>query len=666
MNIRTRIFSGFGVIVSVSSALALFGLWQLAAVRTNVSSLATVSENAVRNLEIAQNLEQMRRLALRYKTSPDDDTFNQFVAVEAQAEERLSYLVSISTLPDRRQTYGAFLGDVREYRQNFDRLAALSRKIVQEQQKLFAGGSVIVAANAKLLDVARAADQPGSTARARAARDAESAAQSARTVMWRFLATHDPQSTGTFRTNTDKAVAMLDELDQDAPDALRAAIASLKTALVDNAASFASISSLLEEADHLFADTMQPQVEAILDKSAKIKTLQLGTVERTRAGTDQLLSSTTLLQKLMAAAALVLSSMLAWAIGRALSRPVIAMTGAMQALAAGDMSVEIPARARRDEIGQMAAAVEVFKQTMADANRLRADQEASKARAETDKKAAMNKMADEFEAGVKDIVRMVSAAASELQTTAQSLTTTAEETQRQSTAVAAASEQASANVQTVATAAEELASSIAEISRQVAESTKIADQAVTGAEQTNLQVQALADAAQKIGDVVKLINDIAGQTNLLALNATIEAARAGDAGKGFAVVASEVKSLALQTAKATDDIAAQINAIQSATRDSVQAIRTIGQTIGRMSEIATAIASAVEEQGAATMEIARNIQQASTGTAEVSSNIIGVNKAAGETGASSAQVLQAASALSKQSETLSVQVDGFVAKVRAA
>ena len=356
---------------------------------------------------------------------------------------------------------------------------------------------------------------------------------------------------------------------------------------------------------------------------------------------------------------------MSWLVSRSISTPIKAMTAAMGTLASGNTSIDIPAAGNKSEIGAMAKAVQVFKDNMIEAERLRGEQEQMKARAEAEKRAAMNKMADEFEASVKGIVQMVSSAATEMQSTAQTLSSTAEETSRQSTAVAAASEEASTNVQTVASAAEELSSSIAEISRQVTESSRIAGQAVSDAGRTNAQVQALADAAQKIGDVVKLINDIAGQTNLLALNATIEAARAGEAGKGFAVVASEVKSLATQTAKATEDIGAQVKAIQGATQDSVKAIQTIAQTIGRMNEIATTIASAVEEQGAATKEIARNIQQASAGTAEVSSNIAGVTKAASETGASSTQVLQAASELSKQSETLNLQVDGFVRKIRA-
>ena len=274
-------------------------------------------------------------------------------------------------------------------------------------------------------------------------------------------------------------------------------------------------------------------------------------------------------------------------------------------------------------------------------------------------------LADNFEANVKGVVEMVSSGSTEMQGAAQSMSSTAEETSRQATAVAAAAEQASANVQTVASAAEELSQSVEEVGRQVEQSNKVAENAVQEAKRTNEKVQGLAEAAQKIGDVVNLINDIASQTNLLALNATIEAARAGEAGKGFAVVASEVKSLAGQTAKATEEIAAQVGAIQSATTEAVSAIQGIGNTIGEISKIATVIASAVEEQSAATKEIATNVNQAAVGTQEVSNNISGVTQAAGETGEAANQVLASAGELSQQAEILRKQVDDFLVEVRA-
>jgi len=350
---------------------------------------------------------------------------------------------------------------------------------------------------------------------------------------------------------------------------------------------------------------------------------------------------------------------------RSIVDPIAAMTLAMRRLSAGEMQTEIPARERSDEIGEMAQSVQVFKDSMIEAERLRAEQAAEQQR-QLDRAKRIETSVASFEKAVAEVVNTVSSASTELQSTAQAMAATAEETTRQSTTVAAASEQATQNVQTVASATEELSASIKEIGQQVTVSSRMTSDAAAQARDSNAQVQGLAQAAQKIGDVLKLISDIAGQTNLLALNATIEAARAGEAGKGFAVVASEVKALANQTAKATEEIGAQIRAIQEATQTSVQSIQGIAETIGKVNETATTIASAVEEQGAATQEIARNVQQAAQGTGEVSNNIGGVSQAAQQTGAAASQVLASASELSRNGEVLKQQVDAFLREVRAA
>ncbi|MBR1192079.1 HAMP domain-containing protein [Bradyrhizobium sp. AUGA SZCCT0240] len=347
-------------------------------------------------------------------------------------------------------------------------------------------------------------------------------------------------------------------------------------------------------------------------------------------------------------------------------RPMRALTAAMDELAGGNFAVVLPGLGRKDEVGGIAGAVEKFKVV---AEQKARDEAETKRRqdeiAVQQRKTDMVKLADQFESAVGEIVEAVSSASTELEASAVTLTATAERSQELTTTVAAASGQASANVQSVASATEELSSSVTEISRQVQESARIANEAVDQARVTNDRVGELSKAAGRIGDVVDLINTIAGQTNLLALNATIEAARAGDAGRGFAVVASEVKALAEQTAKATGEISQQIAGIQGATEESVTAIKEISCTIERLSEISSTIAAAVEEQGAATQEISRNVQQAAQGTQQVSANITDVQRGAGETGSASSQVLSAAQMLSGDSNRLKVEVSKFLSSVRA-
>ncbi len=365
------------------------------------------------------------------------------------------------------------------------------------------------------------------------------------------------------------------------------------------------------------------------------------------------------------AAAVLVAGGVALFVGGNLAKPIVAMTAAMTRLAKGDTTVEVPGHDRKDEIGEMAASVLVFKNDALDKARLEEERAELERRAEQEKKEMMARMAGGFEASVGKIVRRVSSASSELNNSAEAMSATAEETARQSAAVATASESASASVGAVAAAADQLSSSIVEIGRQVEQASAVASGAVRQANETNAKMQGLTEAAEKIGAVLSLIGDIAAQTNLLALNATIEAARAGDAGKGFAVVASEVKNLANQTASATGEIATQIEGVQNSTRDAVEAIAAITRAVGDIDRISSAIAAAVEQQSAATQEIARSIEQASSGTSEVNTNIIGVNKAANDTGAVATQIRSAAGSLSEQADTLRTEVEKFLATVRA-
>ena len=413
---------------------------------------------------------------------------------------------------------------------------------------------------------------------------------------------------------------------------------------------------------HEVLDQIGPQVaKSVEDFKLQLKTTQDELGPRATASINS--AKTTV--SLAALLAIVVGMGAAILIGRGITGPVNAMTRAMGILAKGDTSVVIPATENKDEIGEMAQAVQVFKDNAIRVAAMQKEQEEAKARAESERKRMMLSMADNFENAVMGLVKGVSAQATEMQATAQSMSAAAEQSSAQASTVAAAAQQATANVQTVAAAAEELTSSISEISRQVADAARISTTASEETARTNTMVEGLALTANKIGEVVNLITDIASQTNLLALNATIEAARAGDAGKGFAVVANEVKNLANQTGRATDEISAQINAVQEETRRAVEAIRNIGTVIDQVRQISSGIASAVEEQGAATQEIARNVQEAATGTQDVSMNVTGIMESATSTGAAAGQVLGAAEDLAKNSETLRSEVSRFLDGVRA-
>ncbi len=349
-----------------------------------------------------------------------------------------------------------------------------------------------------------------------------------------------------------------------------------------------------------------------------------------------------------------------------IAKPIRSIVELLHKLASGNFTAEVLGVERKDEIGEIAKSALVFRDNGLAKDRLEMEQKEAEKRSADQRKAEMAKMADDFEGAVGEIIETVSSASTELEAAAGTLTKTAGRAQELTTMVAAASEEASTNVQSVASATEELSSSVNEIGRQVQEFARIANEAVDQARRTNGRVEDLSKAANRIGDVVELINTIAGQTNLLALNATIEAARAGEAGRGFAVVASEVKALAEQTAKATGEIGQQIAGIQAATQESVGAIKEISSTIEKLSEISATIASAVEEQGAATQEISRNVQQAAQGTQQVSSNIVDVNRGASETGSASSQVLTSAQSLSSDSNRLKLEVSKFLHTVRAA
>jgi methyl-accepting chemotaxis protein len=663
LRIKPRVHASFAVLVLLGVGVAAFGVWKLAQVGGQVDTLVGVSGNAGRSLEVSERLEIMHRLALRVRSDLDTSAASEFNDAEGEAIELIKIAGADAGDDAHRQAYAAIAEGIDAFGKKFDQLVALTKTIQEDRATLFKVGDALTVATHKLIEAVRNSDDAEVPP---LSRDFDAALLLVQVANWQFLAAPDAKGADNFKDKVEKAEKVGADLESAMTDIMeRAQLTPVRTGLSAYKEAFAKLAGTMLQSNELFEKEMRPQIAELIGVNKKAESALQADLTATKATTDRLISSTTITQEGLVAVQLALSLVLALLVGRSIAGPVVAMTTAMRRLAEGDKSVEIPARDAQDEVGEMAQAVDVFKENMIKADALAAEQRAEQQRKEQ-RQATVETLIGSFDRSVRELLDLLGSASTELQATAQGMSATADETSRQSTAVAAASAEASENVQTIAAATEELSASVAEIATQVAKSSTIAAQAVDDAERSNRTIEELSQAALRIGDVVKLITDIAGQTNLLALNATIEAARAGDAGKGFAVVASEVKSLANQTAKATEDIAAQIDAIQAATQQAVAAIRGVTSTIAQMNEISTSIAAAMEEQGATTSEITRNAQQAARGTNEVSSSIGNVTRAAGETGAASAQVLTSAGGLGKQAETLRSTVGSFLGEIRAA
>jgi methyl-accepting chemotaxis protein len=656
VKIGVRIFSGFALVLALLVGVGALGYLGLTSTQTGLADYERVTANTAGVLEIDRHFAELRRNLMAYANNADEKTLARIHELQKSVAEQVKALGGRLIIPELKEMMTR-VGEL------IDQVVANQNLAIEAETKRDKLNGEMIAWGEKLREtltqIRSSALRDNDSPTATEAGIAQEVLVRAQLNANRYVAKPDPKwmaevkdqfaaLTPVSAISADKSVQQFAEF-----------LPQYRKAFDGTAAAAGEMSRLINEVDAKLAEDLVKQLDAVNERQSQ-------DLQQVKEQTNTSISSTIAQSMVVSGIAVMLGGALAWLIGRGISRPVNAMTTAMTTLASGDVSVEVPARDNTDEIGAMAKAVHVFKNNMIETERLRAEQVAQKQQAEEQQRQSTLALADSFEAAVGDIVRGVSSQAIELKAAAQSMTATVEETERQSTVVAAASEQASANVLTVASAANKLSASIAEIGRQVATSADITAEAVRDAERTNEHVRGLAAAARSIGDVVKLISDIAGQTNLLALNATIEAARAGDAGKGFAVVASEVKSLANQTAKATEEIGSKISEMQTATSHSVEAIQGIAQTIAQINEIATTIASAVEEQGAATQEIARNVQQAAAGTTEVSQNIVGVTKAANDTGAASSQVLGSAGELSQQSEALKSQVESFLSNIRAA
>ena len=660
--IRGRLFSGFGALLLFCVGLAGFSVWQLGEIRTQVASLTIQSSNAIRAGDIATELQAIRRAILRYAFDHDEASFAEAEKRLAKASDSIEAVIKTTRLEERRAAYREIAKDVAEVKAKRIALGDAVKQMIAGRDLLFADGDKMAA------DVQKFVDAADKTDFAESAASLEAKVLLVRVANWRLLATRDQKGVATFKTNVAKAqqqIALLEKA--DLPPNLAALLPPVKTGVAKYSDAFDKASTNLLLGDELYYKAITPLTVEAVGKLEAVKGSIEKAFENTKTQTEDIIGSTITMQEVVAVAAGALGLLIAFLIARGIIGPLSGLTSGMKELAGGNFGVVLPGLDRKDEVGDMAQAVETFKVKAGEKARLEAEAKAEQDQiAAKQRKADMIRLADSFEAAVGEIVETVSSASTELEASATTLTATAERAQEVTTMVAAASEEASTNVQSVASATEEMASSITEISRQVQDSARIASDAVEQARKTNNRVSELSKAAARIGDVVELINTIAEQTNLLALNATIEAARAGDAGRGFAVVASEVKALAEQTAKATGEIGQQVTGIQAATQESVGAIEEISGTIEKLSEISSAIAAAVEEQGAATQEISRNVQQAAQGTQQVSSNISDVQRGASETGSASSQLLSAAQSLSGDSNRLKLEVGKFLGSVRAA
>jgi methyl-accepting chemotaxis protein len=663
LRFRGKVMLGFAVVLAISAAS--MGIAYLGFER--VSSGVTTYRNSVSEADLARNIDRelisYRGLARYYVVSGKEDDAKAALAAESSLKDAIDQSMRGTTNPARLDQITRLAREFRIFTKIFADIVKVKREsALVTQNQLARGGNLL---RYKLDDLPSNAEDSELQALQFAAKKVIDQFQAVTALANTFVIDSDQTVAASALARlkfVENSLHAISSTDEKIVQGLKEAAALLEeyrqalSKLVENS----------REIDELVGE-MADSAAAIVKGASAMKADLFSDQQRLESESDATIGETERLILMLAAGGFLLGAILALLLGKGISRPMTAMCKAMRELAGGNFDVVLPGLGRKDELGEMAAAVEEFKvQAIAKAERDAAAQDAQNRAAGAARRTELIRFADEFEAAVGAIVSNVSASAVQLEQAAGTLTRTAETTQSLSSQVAGASEEASSNMQSVATATEELSASVNEIGRRVRESNKIAEAAVLQAQQTDGRIGKLSRAAQEIGDVVKLITAIAEQTNLLALNATIEAARAGDAGRGFAVVASEVKSLASQTAKATDEISSHILGMQGATQESVAAIKEIGGTIGQISSIASSIAGAVEQQSAATQEIARSVQTVAQGTHEAAANITQVNRGATETGSASEEVLNSAKTLSTESTRLREELDRFMANIRAA
>jgi len=661
VSVRTRIYAGFIIVLVLLAVVGLIGVSGIRHALATFDQTSGASRDAIRLVGIDRDVSDLRRVVLAFSGNGDGATLQKARDQVKALREQLAAAKSAAT---DGQTAG-FVTEAQaaldDYAGAIERLAGLRSQRDETLAKLVGMGGKAVEG---LSEVVTHAEEDQDFHNAVTAGRAQATLLNARINIYQFLLKSDPAPAEAGTVKLAEVSKLLDQLSSRQTGARRDRTLAVAAIVTDYSTALKDLQSAVLGTAEMVVTTMPQLAERFSKATVQARQRQLDDLAAVVDFSKDKLSSSQTHMLILVIGACVGGLIFASVVGHSIVGPVRAMTDIMGLLAGGDKLVQVPALSNQDEIGAMARAVQVFKENAIRIDRLQAEQDALKRKAEEERHAGMMELADAFESSVKKVVGAVSASATQMQSSSQSMASISEETSRQSTAVAAASEQAAGNVQTVAAAAEELHSSIDEIGRQVAEAASVSAEAVRVAGSAESVILGLNESTARIGEVVDLITGIAAQTNLLALNATIEAARAGDMGKGFAVVAGEVKNLANQTARATEEIGSQIAAVQSSTNQAVEAIDAITAIIERISEINATVASSVEEQSAATSEIARNVEQAATGTREVSTNITGVHHAADQAGHAATEVLTAANDLGKQAAHLSEEVDSFIALVR--
>jgi methyl-accepting chemotaxis protein len=659
LKVRTRIFVGFGFLILLGAALAGFTLVQLGAIGTQMGKMNELEANVARVMEADHGLETMRHAAIRYRFDQDGQQLLTLRDARSRIERLLTEAGTVTLSEDRRRTYRKVIDSLRTYYAVLGSFLDLVKTASGERAKLFTGGDALTAATTQLVGSARATNDP---ALIESSGNAEAAVLLVRVANWRFLATQDRNGPATFRSSIGKAEEAITVLEHGAPE-LRTRITPVRESLVAYRTSFDAYSAASLQASDVFEQQLRPLIQTMQDDLATAVASLKHDFALSVETTDSIMSHTTLLQTVLALIGLVAGTVLAMVIGRGVSVPLARMTGVMTKLAEGDKTVDVPARDNTDEIGDMARAVEVFKQNAIVAERLETEQEAART-ARARRQDAMDRHTQEFGTTITGVMASLAGSAEGMRRASDAMSDAAKAVHDQAAGTAEGAAKSSQDLTAVAAAVEQLTASVEEISRQVATAADVARQAVGRAEASHGTMQSLSEATARIGDVVHLISDIAGQTNLLALNATIEAARAGEAGKGFAVVAGEVKALAAQTAKATAEIGSQIETVRGTTGEAVSAMSEIGTIIGKMDEVAAAISAAVEQQSATTREIASSIQAVSGATAQTAHAMSHVVEVADGAGTASHDVQSGAAEIGREAETLRGKVDQFLDAIR--